>query len=144
MTLEKEMYDEALSIYRNLQPDERCPSDIMRLMIDYENKYHAKKSPGISIEDFNNLPQKHINRIIDMGYQLYKYNDVKSYTNYENLKQDELVMVKFNGVNFETMNINKFIKLRKPEKTDWKVGINAHPPYHFEKRYTLYNYEDRR
>jgi len=133
-------YLEAKRIYSKLNGIERIPSDVMRVIINYENKNIKKEELGMSLELFKNLSKKHIDKIINNGFQIYKYIDNNNYINYENLKNGDLVAVKFNGVNYETIQISKYIRLRSTKKLEEGIGccINAHSPEHFHKRYKIF------
>jgi translation initiation factor IF-1 len=133
-------YLEAKRIYSELNGVERIPSFVMKVIIDYENKNIKKEELGMSLELFKNLPKKHIDKIINNGFQIYSYINNNDYINYENLKNGDLVAVKFNGVNYETIQISKYIKLRSTKNLKDGEGccINAHPPENFHKRYKIF------
>jgi len=123
-----------------LNGEERIPRELMRSIVETENKNSTKHSAGISLDELKKLVSKaHLNRILSNGYQIYEYLDDTEYINYEGFKNGELVAVKFNGVNYVTADILKYIRLRKPEKHDWKTHINAIPPCNFHQRYKQVN-----
>lgn len=130
-------YFEAKELYNTLNGIETIPKNVMDIIINFENENFEKEQLGMTLESFKKLSKKQIDKITNNGYEIYEYLDNRDYTNYENLKKGDLVAVKFNGINYLTVNISKYIKLRSANKLQNATGcvINAHPPRHFFNRY---------
>ena len=128
-------YETAKEIFDRMNGIERIPSIVMRVIVEHNQATKKYESPGIAPERFKmEVSNKDLERIINNEFEIYKYLDNKDYINYEGLINGDLVAVIFNGVNFETHNIRKYI--RSNPKSDYSC-INAHPPEHFHKRYKL-------
>lgn len=130
-------YNEAKEIYEKLNGIATIPSDVMRVIVEYKNEHSKTESAGISLEKLRNIPKKHLDRIINNGYQFYEYLDNNDFINYEGFKKGEIVMAKFNGVNYVTADILKYCRIRKPDKHGCKANINSMPPIYFFQRYKL-------
>lgn|SRR3989304_4336795 len=124
-------YKEAIAIYEKINGIETIPVEVMRVIVDYENKNSKDKSPGISLKDLKKkLCKKDLELLSSKGYEIYKYFSNQEYINYEGLKNGDLLAVKFNGTNYETENILECVKNKNRT-------INVHPEFHFSQRYKL-------
>jgi len=132
MDYKKLSYKKARKVFSKLNGKVRIPDELMRVIVDYENKNSDSQPLGMRIEDLKNIKKKDLKEIKSRGYEIYEFKNLSSYINYENLRDGDLLAVKFNGITYETENIIECINKRNST-------INCHPPYHFSQRYKKIN-----